>query len=443
VTVTFDASVLSPDPQRRRLVLDVLSGAAAAVDPASAVGRALSRTPGSLIVADTELPLPAGRVIVLAFGKAAPAMAAAALETLQGLKVTGVVVSQEPAGLPGLTNLVGSHPVPDAGSLRAGLHLLHLATAAGPDDLVLALVSGGGSSLAEVPADGLSLADIQEVSRLLLRSGAPISEVNTVRRHLSRLKGGRLATAAYPARITTLMISDVVGSPLEAIAGGPTVADPTSPADALAVLERWEVNPPPEVLSHLRQGIGRHSTPPAGVTPSADGPVLVVADAAAAAEGARKAASSLGLDARVVSTTVEGSARRVGRRLAADAVALAGGAMGIYAGETTVTVTGRGRGGRNQELALAAGIALASHPGVLVASFATDGVDGPTDAAGGIGDSGTVKRGRTAGIDAPTALHDNDSGTYLEATGDLLRCGPTGTNVGDLMITLRADAPQA
>jgi glycerate 2-kinase len=441
VTVSFDPSVLSPDPKRRKLILDVLTSAAAAVDPAGAVGRALIRTPEGLVVAGTELPRPAGRVIILAFGKAAPAMAAAALEALRGLDVAGAVVSPGPAGLPGLTNLVGSHPVPDAGSLRGGLHLLHLATAAGPDDLVLVLVSGGGSSLAEVPANGLTLADIQELGRLLLLSGAPISEINTVRRHLSRFKGGRLAAAASPARVVTLVISDVVGNPLEAIAGGPTAADPTFPADALAVLERWKIDAPPEILNHLRREAAARRAPLAQIASPVEG-IFVVADAAAAAGGALRAASARGLQARVISTTVEGSARWAGHRLAADAVALTEGAMGIYAGETTVTVTGKGRGGRNQELALAAGIALAGHPGVLVVSFATDGVDGPTDAAGGIGDHGTVERGRAAGIDPRAALEDNDSETYLKATSDLLRCGPTGTNVGDLMITLRGDAPQ-
>lgn len=435
----FDPAVLTADPGPRADVLAALAGALAAGDPAAAVRSSLLRQGGDLLVRGARVPLPRRRVIVLALGKAAVAMAGAALEALEGVEVAGAIAAPGMAGRVGpLEGLAGGHPVPNAGSVRAGRRLLALAREAGGDDLVLVLISGGGSALAEVPAPGLTLADLAEANRALLRSGVPITGVNTVRRHLSALKGGRLAEAAAPARLVTLMVSDVVGSPPEAIAGGPTVPDPTTYASALAVLERGRMTVPEAVLGVLREGAAglRPETTKGGAAFA--GPVLVVADGAAAARGAAAAAAARAIAARVSSTTVEGEARLVGRRLGRDARRLAPGEMAVYAGETTVTVTGEGKGGRNQEVALAAGIALQGDPaGPLVASFATDGVDGPTDAAGGIGDAGTVRRGMALGLHAAAALDGNDSSPYLAASGDLLRCGPTGTNVGDVMLAYR------
>ena len=327
--------------------------------------------------------------------------------------------------------LVGGHPLPDDGSLRAGRALLDLAESAGPDDLVLVLISGGGSALAEVPLPGVSLDDLQVVNLALLRSGAPITEVNTVRRHLSALKGGGLGAAAAPARLASLIVSDVVGSPLEAIAGGPTVPDPTSAEEAIRVLADRGIAPPPAV-SRVLHASSQTPRRPIGVA-------SVIADGSIAAHAAAGAAADLGVAARVASTTLQGEARRVGAELAASARDLPPATMAIYAGETTVTVSGSGIGGRNQELALAAGIALDGYPDALVASFGTDGVDGPTDAAGGIGDSETIQRGVRLGFDARAALAENDSATYLGATGDQLRCGPTGTNVGDVVVVYRSD----
>ena len=434
----FDPNVLAADPGPRADVLAALAGALAAADPAAAVRRHFRRSRSGLMVGDTRMPLPKGRVFVLAFGKAAPAMAGAALEVLEGSDVAGVVAS--PAGAPAgpLEAVAAGHPLPDAGSLEAGRRLLELAGEAGRRDLVLVLVSGGGSALAEVPAAGLTLDDLDEVNRALLHSGAPITEVNTVRRHLSAFKGGHLAEAAAPAPLVSLILSDVVGSPLEAIAGGPTVPDPTTFAAALAVLQRWAVVPPRAVRAALEEGAsGKRPDTPKGGNAFA-GPVVIVADGAAAAAGAVAAARERGLSAWAISTVVQGEARLVAERLTTMTRRLREGEMAVFAGETTVTVAGTGRGGRNQELALAAGLALdGDRGGALVASFATDGVDGPTDAAGGIGDGGTVIRGRERGLDAAAALAANDSLPYLEASGDLLHCGPTGTNVGDVMLAFR------
>lgn len=439
MTAAFDPAVLGADPGPRRDVLAVLAGALAAADPAAAVRRSLARRGGELLVGGRRVRLPEGRVLVLALGKAAVAMAGAALEALEGLQVAGAVVAPGVEDRVGpLEGLAGSHPVPDAGSLRAGRRLLDLARGAGANDLVLALVSGGGSALAEVPAPGLTLDDLAEANRALLHSGLPIAGVNTVRRHLSALKGGRLAETALPAHLVTLLISDVVGGSLEAIAGGPTVPDPTTYEEALAVLAGAGVALPAAAWAALREGAAgrRPETAKGGLAFS--GPALVIADGASAARGLAATAASRGIPARLGSTEVEGEARTVGTRLAADACRLGPGEMLILAGETTVTIAGEGKGGRNQELALAAGIALEGSPeGALVASLATDGVDGPTDAAGGLGDSGTVARGRDRGLAAAAYLQRNNSYPYLAATGDLLRCGPTGTNVGDLMLAYR------
>jgi glycerate 2-kinase len=439
MVTAFDPAVLRADPEPRADVLATLAGALAAVDPADAVRRNLRRRDRGLELAGKRVPLPPGRVLVLALGKAAVPMAGAALEALPRVEITGAVAAPGVEGRLGpLELLAGSHPVPDAGSLRAGRRLLDLAREAGSDDLVLVCISGGGSALAEVPAPGLTLDDLAETNRALLHSAVPITGVNTVRRHLSAFKGGRLAEAAAPARLITLALSDVVGSPREAIAGGPTVPDPTTYAAALAVLEEAGITVPPAVLALLREGAAGRRPETAKGGAAFAGPVLVVADGAAAARGAAAAAAARGITARVGSTCVEGEARLVGARLAAYAPGLAPGEMLVTAGETTVTPTGDGSGGRNQELALAAGMALAEdRSGALVVSFASDGVDGPTDAAGGIGDAGTVARGRARGLDAAAALQANDSYPYLAATGDLLRCGATGTNVGDVMLAYR------
>ena len=427
----FDAGLLEADPGPRADVLSVLEGALEAVDPAEAMRRHLPQ----LVAAP-----PPGRVILLALGKAAVPMAAAAVEVLAGVPITGVAASNVPGEIPGLEIVVAGHPAPNAGSERAGRRLLEAASAAGPDDLVLTLISGGGSALAEVPADGLTPDDLAAVGTALLRSGADIVAINTVRKHLSAFKGGQLALAAGAARMVTLVVSDVVGNPLASIASGPTVPDPSTYAEALAVLHDHRVTVPERVWRHLRRGAdgGLKETPAAGEVFERQ-TIRVIADAGAAAGGARRRAEARGIAARLITTSLRGEAREVAAAVTAALRLRAGpGEMLLYAGETTVTVTGSGRGGRNQELALAAGIVLSTDGGEgLVASFGTDGIDGPTDAAGGIGDPGTVARGAAHGMDAVAALGDNDAGTYLEACGDLLRCGPTGTNVGDLVLAYR------
>jgi len=385
----------------------------------------------------------AARVVVLGCGKAAGAMARAVEAALAPRIAAGLVVVKDGYRAP--TRVVevaeAGHPVPDARGVRAAARLLELARAAGPDDLVLVLVSGGGSALAVAPAPPVTLEDKQAVTRLLLAAGATIDELNAVRKHLSLLKGGQLARAAAPAPVLALILSDVVGDRVDVVASGPTAPDPTTFADALAVLERRGVRPrvPPTVLARLEAGAaGAIPETPKPGDPLFDRVLnLVVGDNALVLAAAADAARALGYAPHVLTRTLTGEARAVARRLVAEARALAGPACLLAGGETTVTVRGAGRGGRCQEFALAAALELAPDDALVVLAAGTDGTDGPTDAAGALVDAGTVARGRAAGQDARRALEDNDAYTFLRAAGDLLETGPTNTNLLDIYLLLQ------
>jgi hydroxypyruvate reductase len=376
---------------------------------------------------------------VLGIGKAAAAMARG-LAQMCDVEVVGAIATPVPTDAPdGIEVIEGGHPMPTAGSLRGGERLLGLARAAGADDLVIVLISGGGSACAEVLAEGIGLDDLIATNDALLASGAPIEQINVVRKHLSRFKGGQLAQAVHPGRLVTLVLSDVVGNPLESIASGPTVPDPSTFADAVAIAADNDLDLPDPVRRHLEGGTaGDIDDTPTGGEVFDSAVTVIVGDAATAAAGARAEATRQGIEARVVSTVLVGEARAAGAALAAAGKGAEPGML-IYAGETTVTLQGKGRGGRNQELALGAAMALQNDPNVVVASMGTDGIDGPTPSAGAIADGGTVARGRTAGLDPGRALTKNDSGTFLEAAGDLLITGPTGTNVGDVMVVYRSE----
>ncbi len=386
-------------------------------------------------------------MIVVGAGKACAPMARA-VEDILGDRVTAGLVTVK-TGYTAPLRLIAlreaGHPLPDAAGEAAARETLALLSGLGPGDLVICLISGGGSALLPLPREGLTLRDKVDTTDLLLRSGADITEINTVRKHLSRIKGGQLARAAVPARLVAVVISDIVGSPLDAIASGPTVPDGTTFADALAVLEKYRLTArvPPPVLATLRRGAagGLAETPKAGDAAFANTFTTVVADNAAAARAAAAEAERLGFRALVLSTYIEGEAREVGRALGGIAreIAATGHPVGrpaciVCGGETTVTVTGGGRGGRNQEVALGAARPLAGLPGALIASFATDGTDGATDAAGGVADGTTLARARARGLDAARHLADNNAYPLLEAVGDLIRIGPTNTNVNDLML---------
>ena len=386
---------------------------------------------------------PNGRLIVLAAGKAAGSMAQAAeahyLDTL-GLvpdRLAGLAVARYGYARPTrvLRMIEAGHPVPDAAGVAATQEALDLA-AAGPDDLVLVLLSGGGSALWTAPVAGLPLEGKQALTRSLLASGAPIGDINTVRRHLSRIKGGRLALAAAPAPVLTLAISDVAGDDPAAIASGPTVGDPTTLADSIEILSRYRVSAP-DIAALLKD--------PANETPSPDDPRLsragyrLIATPALSLAAAEAKARSLGFETVLLGTDLEDEARD----LAGDQAALAreradagGKTILLSGGEATVTLRGRGRGGPNQEFALALAIALHGRAGIWAIAGDTDGTDGgrgsPDDPAGAFISPDTLARAARIGLDADAFLEDNDSTGFFERLGDLLKPGPTFTNVNDL-----------
>lgn len=440
-----------PSPIQR-----VLDAALAAVDPATAVAAQMRREGDLLLASGRRYALrDYDRVFVVGAGKAGAPMAQA-VEAVLGDRITaGCVVVKYGYQAPTRTVRIvqAGHPVPDQAGLEAGREVLALATAAGPRDLVLCLLSGGGSALLEALPPGITLADLRVVTDLLLSCGATINEINCLRKHLSLVKGGQLARAVAPATLVTLVLSDVVGSPLDVIASGPTVADPTTWADALAVVERYHLADrlPASVTERLAAGArgALPDTPKASDSLFNQTQTLIVADNAIAAAAAAAEAGRQSYHALVLSTFVEGEAREVakvavalGREVQAYRRPVAPPACLILGGETTVTLGSQpGQGGRNQELALAAAIALAEHSGITLVSLATDGSDGPTDAAGGIVDGETVSRGKALGLNARRHLDAHDAYAYLDAADALLRTGPTRTNVNDLILVFVDDFP--
>lgn len=399
----------------REIIRGIFEVALRAVDPEVAVRSAL-----------------AGRSLehatVIAIGKAAAAMARGAA----GLAPAGgLVVSDHAEPIPARFEFqLGGHPVPDEGSVAGARKAMELlAAGSGP---VLFLISGGASALCEQPVRGVAPDDVARLNEALLRSGAEIVELNTVRKHLSQVKGGRLAQLVADRTALSLILSDVVGSPLTAIGSGPTVPDPTTYGDALAILDRYEIDGPESVLAELRAGAaGQRSETLEEPIPGHE--AVVVGDGRLAAESAAKAAAAVDIDARIETTELTGDAATT----AQGAIDRAQLGMTLYAGETTVTVTGSGIGGRNQHAALAAALAVEHQSDIWFGALATDGVDGRSPAAGAVVDPTTVARGRTLGLDARDHLEAHDSHTYLAATGDLLGGGPTGTNVGDLWAVWR------
>ena len=360
---------------------------------------------------------PPGRTLVLALGKAAVPMARAVEEVWDG-PLSGLAVTRHGSAEPlrRIEVMTAAHPVPDASSVKAARRLLALADEAAPDDLVLVLLSGGASALASLPSEGLSLEEKRRLTSALLRSGAAIGEINCVRRHLSAFKGGRLGLAAQPARLVTLVISDVLGDAPQDIGSGPTVADPTNLKEARAILHRHGLADP---------GRGWSETPK--VVP---GEHRIVARGADALAAAAAKARELGYRPQIIEC--EGEARDIAREHAALAARSPSGTALISGGELTVTVRGGGSGGPNQEYALAAALALGGTQGVSGLAADTDGIDGNGEAAGAFFDGSTAREG------AAEALEANDSGGYFAGHGGLFVTGPTGTNVNDLRIILTA-----
>ena len=438
---------------RREHLERIRVAAVDAVEPGRAVARFLARDGDRLRAGETVIRLaPGASVRLVAAGKAAAAMASAASNVLGERLERGVLVTKHGhlGGRelpPSVAVFEAGHPVPDE-SGRAGVGAVEeLVSGRHEGDTIVVLLSGGASALLADPAEALTLADLQETTGLLLRSGAAIGELNAVRKHLSRLKGGQLARLAAPATVVALILSDVVGDPLDVIASGPTAPDPTTFSDAWDVVERRRLDEslPPGVRRRLRDGVeGRlPETPKPGDDLFARVTNVIVGSNRLAALAAAEAARALGYETLLLSTFVEGEAREIarvaaalGRGVLAHADPVAPPACLVLGGETTVTVRGSGRGGRNQELALAAALALAGVEGISVMALATDGSDGPTDSSGAIVDGETAAAIRARGIDPVRALLENDAYPALEAAGVQLHTGPTGTNVNDLLVVL-------
>jgi glycerate 2-kinase len=413
----------------RAFLITLFDAAVAAADPLAGIRRHLPARPK-------------GRTIIVGAGKGSAQMAAAFERCwdgpLEGLVVTryGFATKCERIEI-----IEASHPVPNEAGLVASTRILRLMEGLTADDLVVALVSGGGSALLPSPASGLTLADEIAVNRALLASGAPISAMNTIRKHLSTIKGGRLALAAYPAKVVTLVVSDIPGDDPALVASGPTVSGSGSRADALDLIRLYGIDLPQQVLAHI-------------ATPQADAPriddprfshneVHVIASAGVSLEAAANAARAAGVEAAILSDSIEGEAREAARVHAAIAREIqrrnrpfAKPVVLLSGGETTVTVTGKGKGGRNSEFLLSLAVDIDCCPGIYALAADSDGIDGSEDNAGAFADGSTVARMRKAGIVPADRLRNNDAWSAFNAVGDLFVPGPTGTNVNDLRAIL-------
>jgi glycerate 2-kinase len=393
---------------------------------------------------------PRGRLVVIGAGKASAAMARAVEDNWAG-PLTGLVVTRYGYAVPckHIEIAEAAHPVPDVAGMHAAQRMLRLVGDLHEDDLVLCLISGGGSALLPLPAQGLTLDMKQEVSKALLASGASIGEMNCVRRHLSAIKGGRLGAACYPARVVTLLISDVPGDRPSDIASGPTVADATTSADALGILRRYGIEPPAAVRELLESGRGESVKP--GDARLARATVFTIAAPQIALEAAAGVARESGIAAHILGDSIEGEARDVGKVLAAIALQVAERSQPFAApcvllsgGETTVTVRGRGRGGRNVEFLLSLAVALDGHARIRALAGDTDGVDGQEEIAGARIGPDSLERARSLGLKPREILDDNDAHTLFTALGDSVITGPTLTNVNDFRaIVIEAPAARA
>jgi hydroxypyruvate reductase len=433
--------------QQREQVLAVMSAALEAVDPADAVRRHVTREGDTLRVDGREYDLGHyEHVYVVGAGKAGAVMAQAIEELLLDRITQGVVIVKRGYTAPTRRIVIheGGHPLPDPAGLMGTRRMVELLQQTGERDLVIVLISGGGSALLTMPVEGIQLRELQALTGQLLASGATINEINAVRKHLSAVKGGQLARLAAPADILTLILSDVVGSPLDVIASGPTVPDESTFEDAWAVLDRYDLwrQVPESIRKRLEAGRqGKIEETPKPGDPIFDRVTnVIIGDNAIAAQAAIEQAGKLGFNTLLLSTYVEGEAREVARVFAAIAKEIvhsgrpvARPACVVAGGETIVTLQGTGKGGRNMELALAAGIAIQGLEDTIIASLATDGTDGPTDAAGALVDGTTVERATRLGMDPWDYLGRSDSYHFFEPLGDLLVTGPTNTNVNDLV----------
>ena len=436
--------------KQRSQALKIFKAALDASDPIGAINRHL-RVDGDVLVAGKKKYLLSsfGRVLVVGAGKAGASMAQA-VERLLGKRIEAGLINVKYGHLAKLRRIElheCGHPVPDAAGVAGAERIAAIAESAGQNDLLICLISGGASALMPSPVPPITLEEKQATTRLLLASGASIHEVNAVRKHISRIKGGQLSRLASPATVLSLMLSDVIGDDLDVIGSGPTAPDGATFASAQAVIEKYGLSGkvPQAVATHIEAGI-RGEIPD---TPKPADPIfdrvqnLIVGSNRLAVEAAAAKARELGLKPLVLSTRIEGETKDVARMHAAIAKEVLDSGRPVKApaciisgGETTVTIRGEGLGGRNQEFVLAAAIDLAGAGDVVVLSGGTDGTDGPTDAAGAIADGATVARAEALGLNAGKFLANNDSYHFFEPLGDLIKTGPTNTNVMDVRFLL-------
>ena len=413
----------------KRVFTDLYDAAVAAADPARVIGRFLPDRPK-------------GRTIVIGAGKGSAQMARAFEDAWDG-PLEGLVVTRYGYAAPctRIEVVEAAHPVPDGAGLAGARRLLQLVSGLTADDLVVALISGGGSALLPAPTGSLTLDDEIAVNRALLASGAPIAAMNTIRKHVSAIKGGRLAAAAHPARVVTLVVSDIPGDVAALVSSGPTVPDGSARQDALALVDAWRMDLPPAVMAHLNSPAADAPLP--GDPRFAGNSVHVIASAAASLEAAAGVARSRGVEAVILSDAIEGEARAVAgvhaaiaREVAAKNRPFAKPVVILSGGETTVTLRGPGKGGRNSEFLLALALGIDGVAGISAFAADTDGIDGSEDNAGAFCDGASAARMRAAGLDPRARLSANDAWTAFDALGDLFVPGPSGTNVNDLRAML-------
>jgi hydroxypyruvate reductase len=437
----------------RRDAYDIFCAGLKAVDPAEAVRRFVSLEKTTLRIGQTHYNLQSiERLYVIGAGKAAASMAKAVEEILADHIAEGLLIVKYGHVLETQKIVLheAGHPVPDEAGLAGTRRILRMLEPLTQKDLVLCLLSGGGSALLTAPADGITLADKQQVTRQLLQCGATIGQINAIRKHLSAVKGGQLARIAYPAAVSSLIVSDVIGDPLDVIASGPTVADESTFDDCMAVLKKYKLTEtiPPAVMNRIYQGVKGLLAE----TPKPDDPVLsgtqnlIIASNSLALDASAQKAKELGYNTRILSTTVDGPTRLAALAHTALLKKILGSEKPVSiptcilsGGETTVIVRGNGLGGRNQEFVLAAAMEIEGLDNTVVFSAGTDGTDGPTDAAGAVADGKTTARARAKQMNPNAYLENNDSYHFFESLGDLIKTGPTHTNVMDLHLLLAAD----
>jgi len=440
----------SANTKAKQPISTLLAAATRAADPSVLVKRSLAVRNRRLIVGKTSYPLDKyERVLVVGGGKAVVPMAAAVEQLLKTRIDAGLVVTRYGHGGPlsRIEVVEAGHPIPDRTGLAAGQRVLDLIKKAGERDLVIVLLSGGASALLPAPVEGVSLTDKQVVTTLLLRSGATIQEINAVRKHVSHLKGGNMATAAAPATVLTLVLSDVVGNDLAGIGSGPTVPDPTTFHDAMAILHHYDLwdKIPQAIKDHLVQGSrsGSSETPKPNHPAFAKVHNVIIGDVRVALDAVAAQARRLGFHPVILSSSLTGEAREVARVfgsiireiVAADRPVKRPAAL-LAGGETTVTVRGTGAGGRCQEFTLALALEIAGLKKVTVFACGTDGSDGSTDAAGAVADGATLERAQVLGMQPQRFLDQNDSYTFFHSLAQTLQTGPTRTNVTDLYCAL-------